>query len=172
MASRRGRSPDRARPGEGNQRPAGGGRRRDRTPDAQHRPDAPRPEDRQARAQALRKQWMTKRHDKDGDGKLNDAERAAMAAEQAEQERRTREYREQAERRRKEQLAKYDGVGDGLLSDAERQAMQEALRREWQQRSQAMRQRQESLRKQADGDGDGKTSGQEWRDFWTKTRAK
>lgn len=53
-------------------------------------------------------EWI-KEYDKDGDGKLSDAERQAMQAKR--------------KARQQEVLAKYDKDGDGKLSDAERQVM-------------------------------------------------
>jgi Ca2+-binding EF-hand superfamily protein len=129
-------------------------------------------DERQAMYKAMREQWMVKRHDKDKDGKLDDAEREAMEAEQARWAEQAKKYREQAEQRRKEQLATYDADGDGKLSGAERQVMFKAMREQWQERSKVMRERSEQMRKDADADGDGQTSGGEWRDFWQKTRKK
>lgn len=61
----------------------------------------------------------TKKFDKNGDGKLDEGERAeAMKA-----------YRE-------EQMKKYDKDGDGKLSESERQAMREDMQRNRPQRGQ------------------------------------
>jgi hypothetical protein len=71
--------------------------------------------------------------DKDGDGKLNDEERAAARAE--------------FEAKRKEAQAKFDTDGDGKLSEDERKAMQEARKKE--------------MLEKFDKDGDGKLSEEE-----------
>ena len=76
---------------------------------------------------------IIKRFDKDGDGKLSDAEKAEMKA--------TREARHQ------QMLKKWDKDGDGKLSDAEKAEMK-AFREA---------QHQEMLKKW-DKDGDGKLS--------------
>ena len=63
-------------------------------------------------------QEQMKQFDKDGDGKLNDAERTEMR----------NAFRKQMEDRRKEFMKQHDKDGDGNLNDAERQAMIEKFR--------------------------------------------
>lgn len=55
---------------------------------------------------------MIAKYDKDGDGKLNEEERAALRADRM----------EMREARKKEMLAKYDKDGDGKLNEEERAA--------------------------------------------------
>ncbi|MBI1841863.1 MAG: hypothetical protein HYR88_13575 [Verrucomicrobia bacterium] len=55
---------------------------------------------------------MLKKYDKNGDGKLDEAEKAAMQA-------------DNKKKREAELLKKYDKNGDGKLDDAEREAMRE-----------------------------------------------
>ena len=77
--------------------------------------------------------------DKDGDGKLNDAERAAM-----------REARQaKAEQMRKNLEKEFDKNGDGKLDDAERAALADAKKNR-------MEQFRKAREKAFDKDGDGK----------------
>jgi len=77
---------------------------------------------------------MLKNFDKDGDGKLNDEEKAAAKA--AWEAKRAEEH--------KAMLAKFDKDGDGKLNDEEMKAMHEARKAE--------------MEKKFDTDGDGKLS--------------
>ena len=63
-----------------------------------------------------RRQRWEKRFDKDGDGKLNAEERAAMEKERE-------EFRQRMQQHRQEMMKKYDKDGDGKLSSEEREAM-------------------------------------------------
>ncbi len=67
---------------------------------------------REDRALEMQEKMMMRRFDKDGDGKLDDAEKAEM------------------EKHKKEILAKYDKDGDGQLGPEERKAFMEDRRRE------------------------------------------
>jgi EF hand len=60
---------------------------------------------------------ILKKYDKDGDGKLSEAEHTAMAADR----------KAMGEKRRQEALKKYDKDGDGKLSEAERQTMRDEM---------------------------------------------
>ena len=60
---------------------------------------------------AAREAWQLKRYDKDGDGKLSEEEKAA------------------AEEAKKKFTAKFDKDGDGKLSEDERKAMRESHRK-------------------------------------------
>ena len=84
---------------------------------------------------------VVKEFDKDGDGKLSDAERAEM--------RKVMETR--MEERRKEMLEKFDTDKDGKLSPEEREKAREANRAE--------------MLKKFDKDGDGKLSEEERKDM-------
>ena len=68
-------------------------------------------------------QQMLKKFDADGDGQLNDEERAAA-------EEHIKERRKDHERHRGDMLERFDANGDGQLDEAERAAM----RREWMSR--------------------------------------
>ena len=90
-----------------------------------------KPEHRQIPPEVLAK------FDKDGDGKLNDEERAvAKAAGEA-----------KMEERKKEMLAKFDKDGDGKLNEEERKAAEEERKKE--------------MLAKFDKDGDGKLSEEE-----------
>jgi Ca2+-binding EF-hand superfamily protein len=67
---------------------------------------------REERALEMREKLMMRRFDKDGDGKLDDAEKAEM------------------EKHKKEILAKYDKDGDGQLGPEERKAFMDDRRKE------------------------------------------
>lgn len=73
------------------------------------------PADKVKKAEARRAE-MLKKYDKNGDGQLDEAEKAAM------QEDRRKE-------RDQERLKRYDKNGDGKLDDAEREAMREDLKK-------------------------------------------
>lgn len=80
---------------------------------------------------------ILEKFDKDGDGKLNDEERATMRE----------EGKARMEERRKEMLKKFDTDGDGKLSPDERKK--------------AMEERHAEMLKKFDKDGDGKLSEEE-----------
>ena len=122
------------------------------------------PEEREAQAEHFRKQaeeqrrqWMVRRHDKDGDGELNEQEQAAMSAE----EERLRQRRERWTQQRRQWTSRWDADGDGQLSEEERKGMYAELRKAAEER-----------RKEMDADGDGRVSGQEGRAYWEKLRDK
>jgi hypothetical protein len=129
-------------------------------------------EERSAMVRDAREQWLTRRYDSDRDGKLNEKERAAMEAGRARQEERMRRYREEREKYERQMREKYDADHDGKLNEKENAAMQEGMRKEAEAQRQAMRARFQKLRAQADADGNGQTSGEEWRSYWQKTRAR
>ncbi|MDD2599603.1 MAG: EF-hand domain-containing protein [Kiritimatiellae bacterium] len=114
----------------------------------------------------MRERMMLRRFDKDGDGKLNEEEKAAM------------------ENEKKELMAKFDKDGDGVLNAEERKAMMEERRKAMGDREgedkregagmregaagQGLRQRpefapeaREKMLKKFDKDGDGKLSDEE-----------
>jgi len=70
----------------------------------------------EAEAKAGREAAMMKRFDKDGDGKLNDQEKVAADA-----------FKKEADARHAELTKKFDKDGDGKLSDDERKAAREAF---------------------------------------------
>ena len=88
-----------------------------------------------------------KQFDKDGDGKLNDQERAAMI-----EARKT-----MMENMRKAREKEFDKNGDGKLDDAERAAMMEAFK----QRHPEAGPKMQELIKRFDKDGDGKLNDEE-----------
>ncbi len=89
--------------------------------------------------------------DKDGDGKLSNAERKQMEAKQAEATKRMEEFR------RKRMLQQWDKDKDGRMSKKETAAM-EAYQAEMKERAERFRSVSEQLRKKHDKDGDGKLS--------------
>lgn len=76
---------------------------------------------------AARKEAMLKKFDKDGDGKLNDEEKAAMKAEW--QKRRGEGGKGPDAARRAEMMKKFDKDGDGKLSEEERAAMRAEMQK-------------------------------------------
>ncbi|HTJ79548.1 MAG TPA: EF-hand domain-containing protein [Rariglobus sp.] len=98
---------------------------------------------------------ILKRYDKNGDGKLDDAE---VAAAMDENRRNADAGREQKLDRLKERqqvwLKEFDKNGDGKLDAAERATMEQTLR--------ARLERSPRMLKRADTDGDGKLSDAEW----------
>jgi Ca2+-binding EF-hand superfamily protein len=108
-------------------------------------------------AEEASRQWLIRRHDKDGDGVLNDQERAGMEAEEEKQ----RQAMQAFQQRQREWIKPWDTDGDGQLSESERNAMLEKIRSQWDQR-----------RKMMDTDGDGKVSAEETRAYWEKLREK
>jgi len=79
---------------------------------------------------------LLRRFDKDGDGKLNDEEKAAAKA------------------AREEHVKKFDKDGDGELNQEERKAAREAIREQ-------VREKMAERKKEIDTDGDGKISEEE-----------
>ncbi|MBL7134001.1 MAG: hypothetical protein ISS78_07885 [Phycisphaerae bacterium] len=103
--------------------------------------------------------------DKDNDGKLSDAERQAMETQQAEWKKRSEEARW------KYTLQRWDADKDGKMS-AEETAAKEAQEAEWKQRAEQYRREQEELRKQHDADGDGQLNADERKAYYDAIRAK
>ena len=99
------------------------------------------------RTQAI--QW-----DKDGDGKLSDAERQAMETQQAEWKKRAEESR------RKYMLQRWDADKDGEMS-AEETAAMETQQAEWKKQAEQKRREYEELRNAHDADGDGQLNADE-----------
>jgi len=107
---------------------------------------------------------ILKRFDKDGDGKLNDEEKAAAKAAATE---RRDEMRDEA-------LARFDANGDGKLDDTERAALREAMQKErggkmTDEQREKVRAEFEAYAAKYDKDGDGKLSPEERktaRDAW------
>ena len=84
-----------------------------------------------------RQKKLLKQFDKNGDGKLDDAERA-QADKAIEQ------FRDRAEKRRAEILKRFDKDGDGELNEAERaeaEKAHEALVKEYEQLREARREK-------------------------------
>ena len=77
--------------------------------------------------QADRKAEMLKKFDKDGDGKLSDAEKATLRAE-IQSLQGGKDRRQWTPERRAEMLKKFDKDADGKLSDDERNAAREAMK--------------------------------------------
>lgn len=69
------------------------------------------------KAKRPNREEMLKKYDADGDGQLNEAERATMREEMK------RRHGRKPGRNREEIMKKYDADGDGQLSEAERAAM-------------------------------------------------
>lgn len=84
---------------------------------------------------------MLKKFDKDGDGKLNDAEKAEMKA----------AWEARRAEREKEMLAQFDTDKDGKLSDEEKAAMKAAMKAKFEKKMLA----------KFDKDGDGKLNDEE-----------
>lgn len=78
-----------------------------------------------APADEARRQELLKKHDKNGDGKLDDAERAA-AEKAREQFQGQRPPGPRGARFREEMIKRFDKDGDGVLNDEERAAAQAA----------------------------------------------
>ena len=70
----------------------------------------------------LREAEMLKRFDKNGDGKLDDEEKKAMADARKDQ------AKDLGKGRRETILKRFDKDGDGKLSDEERKTMQDAMK--------------------------------------------
>jgi Ca2+-binding EF-hand superfamily protein len=95
---------------------------------------------------------MLKRYDKDGDGRLSEAER-----EQLRKDRATREGKQAQDQSRKEIMRRFDVDGDGQLNDAERAA----LHAEMQKHPDMALVWREKMLKKYDQDGDGELNGEE-----------
>lgn len=106
---------------------------------AQDQPNRPR---QHGRPGAMIRAKILKKFDKDGDGKLNDVERAAA--------------KEQFKTNHPDLFAKADTNGDGDISPAERQAAREAIRKH--------------IIEKFDKDGDGKLNEQERKAAWEAFR--
>jgi Ca2+-binding EF-hand superfamily protein len=77
--------------------------------------------------QAARKADMLKKFDKDGDGKLSDAEKTALRAEMQNRQG-GKDRRQWTPEQRAETLKKFDKDGNGELSVDERNAAREAMK--------------------------------------------
>jgi Ca2+-binding EF-hand superfamily protein len=73
-------------------------------------------DDAAGKAREARKSEMLKKYDKNGDGQLDETEKAAMRE-------------EMRKKREEERLKKYDKNGDGKLDDAEKEAMREDMKK-------------------------------------------
>jgi len=102
-------------------------------------------------------QYMIRRHDKDGDGKLNEQEQAAADTERRQWE----QMRRQGRQLMREWQRRLDRDGDGQVSDEERRVGAERLQAE-------VRRRQ----KEMDTDGDGRVSREEGFAYLQKLTAK
>ena len=96
---------------------------------------------------AARRAEMMKKFDKDGDGKLNEEERAAL--------------REEGQKRRKEIIVKFDKDGDGKLNEEERKAAGAEMRKNRGGRSggDAGKPGKRPGKRPAPGEGDGRPKG-------------
>jgi Ca2+-binding EF-hand superfamily protein len=98
---------------------------------------------------------LIQRHDTNRDGKLDEAEVAAVKEQMfmADQEKKEGKI-ERLKERRAELLKEFDANADGTLDEAEKKTMETALR--------ARLEKRPRLLKQFDADGDGKLSDAEW----------
>ena len=103
--------------------------------------------------------------DKDGDGKLSDTERKEMETKQAEWKKRAEENR------RKWTLQRWDKDEDGKLSEEEL-AARKVQEDEWKKRAEQYRKEQAELRKKHDADGDGKLNADERKAYYEAMREK
>lgn len=94
---------------------------------------------------------IVRRYDTNQDGKLDDAEIAAVKEQSLMT---SQEKREEKRERVKERLKEFDTNGDEKLDDAEKRAMDATLR--------ARIEKRPMLLKRLDTDGDGKLSDAEW----------
>jgi|GEM_PF-2538158 len=99
-------------------------------------------------ARVFNRSDMFKKYDKDGDGKLNDAERQAMFADR----------KAALEKQHRELEKKFDKNGDGKLDDQERAEMRAEMQKRYPAASSKMR---EQLLKRFDKNGDGKLDEEE-----------
>ena len=104
---------------------------------------------------AARDAEIIKRHDTNKDGRLDEAEIAAVKEQMlmATQDKRE-EKRERVQERASEWIKEFDKNGDGKLDDDEKAAMQATLR--------VRAEKNPRLLKRLDKDGDGKLSDAEW----------
>lgn len=100
---------------------------------------------------AARDAEIIKRYDTNKDGKLDEAEIAAVKEERLMM---SQDKREEKRERVKERLKEFDKNGDGQLDAAEKAAMEATLR--------ARIEKRPMLLKRLDTDGDGKLSDAEW----------
>ena len=101
-----------------------------------------------------RRQSEIRRWDTSGDGRLDDAEKQAMEAKKVEWKKRSEDARH------KWMLQRWDKDKSGDLSDEEKGAM-EAQQAEWKEQAEKRRRDYEELRKKHDTDGDGKLDADE-----------
>lgn len=108
-----------------------------------------------AKSTAERDAEIIKRYDKNGDGKLDEAEVAAVKEQMlmSRQEKRE-EKRDRFQERRAEWIKEFDKDGDGKLDDAEKKAMETAVR--------ARMEKNPQMLKRLDANGDGKIDDAEW----------
>jgi Ca2+-binding EF-hand superfamily protein len=116
-------------------------------------------DDRRKRFRERIRRMLTRKHDANKDGVLDETESANMQAEMERMEQRIQRAREARARRQRERVERFDADGDGELSDQERQTMRETIRAE-------ARKAWETFSSRADADGDGKTSRRERRDYF------
>ncbi len=104
---------------------------------------------------AARDAEIIKRHDTNKDGKLDEAEVAAVKEQMlmATQEKRD-EKRERVQERAGEWIKEFDQNGDGKLDETEKAAMETTVR--------ARMEKRPFMMKRLDTDGDGKLSDSEW----------
>ncbi len=119
--------------------------------------------ERKAYYEEYRKRAKIVQWDKDGDGQLSDAERQEMEAKQAEWKKRAEESR------RKWMLQQWDKDKDGQMSEEETAAM-EANQAEMKKRAERYRRVYEELRKKHDKDGDGKLDEDERKAYYEEYR--
>jgi len=105
------------------------------------------------------------RWDKDGDGQLSDPERAEMEQKEAEWKKRSEESR------RKWMLQRWDKDKDGQLGDEEKAAM-EAQQAEWKKQADQRRKEYEQLRKKHDRDADGKLDEAERKAYYEEIQSR
>jgi Ca2+-binding EF-hand superfamily protein len=118
--------------------------------------------ERDARREQFRdriRQMLTRKHDVNKDGVLDETESANMRAEMERMEQRVQAAREARSRRQRQRVERFDADGDGQLSQEERQTMRDTIRAE-------ARKAWETFSTRADADGDGKTSRRERRDYF------
>ena len=109
--------------------------------------------------QAARKADMLKKFDKDGDGKLSDAEKTALRAEMQNRQG-GKDRRQWTPEQRADMLKKFDKDGDGKLSDAEKTTLRADMqkRRGGKDRSQRTPEQRAETLKKFDKDGNGELS--------------
>jgi Ca2+-binding EF-hand superfamily protein len=135
---------------------------------------------------------LRKKHDADGDGQLNEAERKAYyddyrriaelrqwdkdkdgklnAEETAAKEAQQEQWRKAAaESRHRWMLQRWDDDGDGKISEAE-QASADKWQEDQRKRAEEYRAKQAEIRKQADADGDGQLSTEERKAYYAAIR--